>query len=145
MKFERIAVFYGRDVDTQVAMKVFKSLLTTAQFGIRKYSQQFYKIHGTRKGVEKAYAYGFCKAVKEELESNCRALCLIIPQEVEDKFKLTYSKTRKRTLSGVNYRRQDADDIKAVYNQGQNDGKEAAQEENFNKAYKKRADISALL
>lgn len=86
LKFEKVAHFYGLDTDVQVAIKVFKFLHDAIIQGIAKEKKKAVSIYGTSVGVEKAYALGFIVAVKRELQSNCRALALVIPKEVNDKY-----------------------------------------------------------
>lgn len=134
LKFVKVAKFYGRDIDTQIAIKVFKSLLSAAQTGIRKQSQNFYRLYGTKKGVERVYANGFLKAVRSELEANCRALVLVVPKEVEDKFELQYSgklKTIHARPVVVKDGTQQA--LHGVFNSGIEDGRNAAQRRKIHK------------
>lgn len=128
LKFVKVAKFYGRQTDVLVATKVFKSLLAVAQTGIRKASKRCYELHGTKKGVEKAYTLGFNNAVKTALEENCRALVLVIPQEVKDKYQKTYGnklKTISLNTKIVGYTRTHQT-LEDIYRQGENDGHNAA-------------------
>lgn len=134
-KFVKVATFYGREIDTVIAQKVFKSLVQTAQTGIRKHSQKYYRLYGTRKGVEKAYTQGFNKAVRQALEENCRALVLVIPQEVKDKYKRKYGSKLKtiKHNARISISTGTEQTIRDIYRQGMIDGRNAAQRRKLHK------------
>lgn len=123
LKFERVAVFYGLDTDVQVAIKVFKFLHDAIMQGIKKEKQKAMSLYRTSKGIEKAYALGFIRAVEEELQSNCRALALVIPEEVSNKYSETYKDLKTFNLNLSVKRNKLAEN---AFDKGYKDGKEVS-------------------
>lgn len=79
-------VFYGHKSDAQIAKEVFQFLYEMGgRFAIRTYNQARRDGKMT-KGLMNTYLIGFKDGIAEVLERQCRALMLVVPEDVESSF-----------------------------------------------------------
>lgn len=81
-KPEYIIKFYGYKQDVKVATKMFNVLCELIDRGIVKQKALAKRKHGTSKGVQNAYASSFIRAVNKALSEQCKALQLVISDQV---------------------------------------------------------------
>ena len=93
-------VFYGYENDANIAMDVFKMLVSVATKLSRKEYYDRKKQGYNTKGVMNAFLLGFCDGVKDVLDRQCSALMIIIPEKVEKEYaNMTLGwKRRKNTI-----------------------------------------------
>ena len=116
--------FVGRDTDRVAVLKLYDKLSMICQRGLAKEKARHRELYGTTRGVENDYCYGFIKAVREAMNEQCRALALVVPTEVTDKFHQMFphqSKSRQVTIR-----------MGASYRQGYADGKDATGQKRLN-------------
>lgn len=86
-------VFYGYEKDAEIAAMTFKMLFNFGNKASAKYYQkqrQEYIDCGRRfdgRGIKNAFLNGYLLGIKEVLEKQCTALVIIVPKEVEEKYK----------------------------------------------------------
>ena len=84
-------VFYGYENDAEIALNVFKMLISV---GTKLSQKEYYerKKNGlSTKGIMNAFLMGFCEGVKEVLDKQCTALMIVTPRKVEEDFKIMIS------------------------------------------------------
>ena len=114
--------FIGRKSDRKAALKTFEMLVSVCKTGIRKEKFRAKNKSGNAKGIESAYAAGFIKAVDEEMGKQCRALMLVVPEEVDEHIRKNYPNLRSEKIS-FKFRYSDKNLIENVTKQGYSDGK----------------------
>lgn len=90
-------VFYGYENDAEIALNVFKMLISV---GTRLSQKEYYerkKAGLSTKGVMNAFLLGFCEGVKEVLDRQCTALMIVTPKKVEEDFQAMISGDGWRT------------------------------------------------
>ena len=90
-------VFYGYENDAEIALNVFKMLISV---GTKLSQKEYYerKKNGlSTKGVMNAFLLGFCDGVKEVLDKQCTALMIVTPKKVEEDFQAMISGDGWRT------------------------------------------------
>ena len=125
------AIFWGRETDRVVALQMYEFLLCIATNGLLLTKREARKRHyKTLKGIEAAYTNGFIDAVWAQMGRQCTALCLVIPQSVEDKVNETYSKmgTIHREQPTMNWQAK-----KMAKTRGYHDGKIATERKRIGK------------
>lgn len=78
--------FYGFTEDIQICSEVFKSLYSIGNKLSEKAKREVRKEDGTAKGVKNSFCLGFVSGIRKELEKQCTALMVVVPQEVNDQF-----------------------------------------------------------
>lgn len=118
---EKKIFIMGRDTDRKTCLAMFNMFYPLIKKGIQEAKREAREKFGTTKDVEALYSIGYIKAIRQELEKQCRALALVIPQEVTEQFhkefdvKVTHTSIRYNANVG-NY----------AQNKGYNDGMEAS-------------------
>ena len=112
-----LVAFYGYEIDVDIALSTFGSLFKIGnKLALKVYYE--YKHDGRdTKGAMNTYLTGFMKGIAEKLDEQCKALMIITPKEVNEKY-AEYSKnfgTLDNTL------RQSFD--RELYERGRMDGK----------------------
>lgn len=79
--------FYGHRSDVEIAESVFNFIFKTGNRLSVKYYYECQKEGRPTRGVINEWLMGFCQGLRDELEKQCTALALIIPQDVEDSYK----------------------------------------------------------
>lgn len=113
-------IFYGYKEDAKIAVQVFTYLYEIGnKLALKKYYEEKKLGHST-KGVMNTYLIGFKDGIQSDLEKQCTALMIVIPQEVKDGF-TEMSKnfsTMKNTIKTLGH-------DNSIYNDGFTDGKNA--------------------
>ena len=110
--------FFGMKQDVEVAVEVFNHAYRYSHNRGIKILREYRKSGRSTHGVANSYWIGFCKGLKDTLDEQCKALMIVTPQEVEDKWK-EYSAGFKKGRGGI--RNGGNSDC---YEQGYREGKE---------------------
>lgn len=125
-KPEYIIKFYGYKQDVKVATKMFNVLCELIDRGIVKQKALAKRKHGTSKGVQNAYASSFIRAVNKALSEQCKALQLVISDQVVAKVNEMHPGIKDRTVRfKIEYYSEAA--ISDARKQGEIDGREATE------------------
>lgn len=85
-------VFYGYEVDAEIAAETFRFLYTT---GIKKATNYYNKLRNSVTkdgkyfngiGIKNCFLIGYLEGIKDELEKQCTALMIVIPQKVQEEY-----------------------------------------------------------
>jgi len=79
-------VFYGYQSDVLIARRVFVYLFTVGNSLARRYTKKERELYGSADGVYNSFCIGFVQGVKNELDKNCTALMLVVPEKVKNSF-----------------------------------------------------------
>lgn len=79
--------FIGHKTDAEVCKKVFEYAYKVARRGGQKEERRLRSETGSAKGVFNSFVSGFCVGIKEVLDEQCRALMIVVPDDVEQKLK----------------------------------------------------------
>ncbi len=94
-------VFYGYEKDAEIAAITFKMLFNVGNKEAAKYyqKQRMEYMSDCRyfdgRGIKNAFLNGYLLGIKEELERQCTALMIIIPKQVEEKYRDRTSKCHR--------------------------------------------------
>lgn len=80
-----IVNFIGYEADARVCVEVFNYAYKVSRSAAQKIERQYRKEGRSIHGVANSYWNGFCAGIKEVLDEQCRALMIVVPQEVEQK------------------------------------------------------------
>ena len=101
-------VFYGYEVDTEIAAETFKFLFNTGNKAATSYYNKL-RNNAVRDGeyfngmgIKNCFLVGYLEGIKEELEKQCTALMIVIPKEVEDEYTEKSKDFRKMQNRGLN-------------------------------------------
>lgn len=75
-------IVMGKAQDREVWQTMFETFFILIFNGIKEEKKKAKELYGHCRDVELAYARGFIQAINEELGQQCRALALVIPDEV---------------------------------------------------------------
>ena len=118
---EKKVYIMGRDTDRKTCLAMFNMFFPLIKKGIQEAKREAKEKFGTTKDVEALYSIGYIKAIRQELEKQCRALALVIPQEVTEQFNKEFDV--KVTHTRISY---NANVGNYAQNKGYNDGIEAS-------------------
>lgn len=109
--------FFGHEEDVRVAKEVFEYAYSFACRETRRICNEMRANHFKTNGITNSYALGFCRGLKEKLDSQSVALMVVTPPDVETEYKEMSKgfKTLKHKLAVHGY----AD---SVYKRGLEDG-----------------------
>jgi len=96
-------VVMGRKQDREVWQQMFETFFILIYKGAKEERAKAKELYGHVQDVETSYAMGFIRAIGEELGQQCRALALVIPDEVNLATHRRFphlGKGRSRTISG---------------------------------------------
>lgn len=79
--------FVGRKQDAQAACEVFKFAAAACLKNARKAERKARAEYGTARGVFPSYTQGFVAGIKRHLDEGCKALMIIVPEDVNDYYK----------------------------------------------------------
>jgi len=79
--------FIGYKTDAEVCVKVFNSAYRLSHNKGLKLEREARKTGLSTRGVANSYWIGFCNGLKEVLDEQCRALMIIVPDEVNKELK----------------------------------------------------------
>ena len=114
-------LFFGRDSDRKTAVGMWQMFAELIRQGIQRAKRRAMSEYGYTNTVESSYAMRYIQAIKEELGMQCRALALVIPEEVDNAVHKKFPKLTTKTLS---YRVNSAGTMAG--SMGYRDGKNAA-------------------
>ena len=93
----------GKKQDREVWEEMFNTFFILIYKGIKQAKREANEKYGHCREVELAYARGFIKAIHEELGAQCKALALIVPEDVNKATTERYphlTKERYRAIKG---------------------------------------------
>lgn len=114
--------FFGREANAKAAAEALKFIHKTLEAGIRRVCAD-HGLKSSERGAAfyyNAYALGFINGLKEAMAAQTKALCVVVPEDVNNKFTEKFPKLNQYRGKGMQYHHdQDA------YAQGQRDGRSA--------------------
>ena len=114
--------FFGREANSKAAAEALKFIHKTLEAGIRRVCAD-HGLKSSERGAAfyyNAYALGFINGLKEAMAAQTKALCVVVPEDVNNKFNEKFPKLNQYRGKGMQYHHdQDA------YAQGQRDGRSA--------------------
>ena len=114
--------FFGREANAKAAAEALKFIHKTLEAGIRRVCAD-HGLKSSERGAAfyyNAYALGFIKGLQEAMAAQTKALCVVVPEDVNNKFNEKFPKLNQYRGKGMQYHHdQDA------YAQGQRDGRSA--------------------
>lgn len=114
--------FFGREANAKAAAEALKFIHKTLEAGIRRVCAD-HGLKSSERGAAfyyNAYALGFIKGLQEAMAVQTKALCVVVPEDVNNKFNEKFPKLNQYRGKGMQYHHdQDA------YAQGQRDGRSA--------------------
>ena len=114
--------FFGREANAKAAAESLKFIHRTMEAGMRRICRE-HGLETTQKGAAywyNPYALGFINGLKEAMAAQTKALCVVIPEDVNNKFNEKFPKLNQYRGKGMQYHH-DRD----AYAQGQRDGRSA--------------------
>lgn len=114
--------FFGREANAKAAAESMKFIHKTLEAGIRRVCAE-HGLKSSERGAAyyyNAYALGFIMGLKEAMAAQTKALCIVVPQEVTDKFNEKFPSLKNYHSKGMQYHH-DHD----AYEQGHRDGHSA--------------------
>lgn len=111
--------FYGFEEDAKIAREVFISLYNIGVKLSNKMKREARKETGTASGVRNTFCLGFVDGIRAELEKQCTALMIVVPKEVDEKYKEQFTFTRTTSTS------MKVSSDREMYNKGFQEGRDA--------------------
>lgn len=114
--------FFGREANAKAAAEALKFIHKTLEAGIRRVCAD-HGLKSSERGAAfyyNAYALGFINGLKEAMAAQTKALCVVVPEDVNNKFNEKFPKLNQYRGKGMQYHH-DRD----AYAQGQRDGRSA--------------------
>lgn len=109
--------FLGYKTDAEVCVKVFNSAYRLSHNKGLKLEREARKAGRNTQGIANSYWIGFCNGLKEILDEQCRALMIIVPDEVDKEFKERAGGTYRGGMRNTGMRSEQ-------YMQGRQDGRD---------------------
>lgn len=91
--------FMGYEEDAVICKEVFLSMYSIGEKLSNKLKREIRKSKGTATGVKNTFCCGFVDGIKSELEKQCTALVLIVPEEVNEAFEAKMSNVKRKKVS----------------------------------------------
>ncbi len=113
--------FFGREGDVDACVEVFNYLYKVSHNQGLKLEREARKQGRSTRGVANTYWDGFMAGIKESLDKQCKALMIVTPQDVTDKFNERFSNAKKGTRFGQRHMGFD----RSAYTAGYQDGRSA--------------------
>lgn len=113
--------FFGREVDVDACCEVFNYLYRVSHNKGLKLEREARKQGRSTRGVANAYWNGFMAGLQKSLDKQCKALMIVTPQDVKDKFQDRFPKVGSGARFGQRLTGFDRD----AYETGYADGKSA--------------------
>lgn len=111
--------FVGRKQDAEAACEAFKFAAAACLKNARKAERKARAERGTARGVFPSYTKGFVDGIKRHLDEGCKALMIIVPEDVNGYYDSIVTPGKfYRSHSNAGFRRQD-------YENGKRDGYDA--------------------
>lgn len=112
-----IVNFLGYKTDVEVCVQVFNHAYKVSHNAGLRLERQYRKEGYSTRGVANSYYNGFCVGIKEVLDAQCRALMIIVPDEVD---KNLAERSQGRYRGGMRMRGYSSE----AYNDGKRDGRD---------------------
>ena len=115
--------FFGREADAKAAASAMTYINKVLEAGIRRICQE----HGLKSSERGAaeyynpYSLGFISGLGEAMAEQTKALCIVTPEDVKQKFGEKFPSLEKYRSKGMQYSELDLD----AYEKGHRDGKSA--------------------
>lgn len=109
--------FLGYKTDAEVCVKVFNSAYRLSHNKGLKLEREARKAGLSTRGVANSYWIGFCNGLKEVLDEQCRALMIIVPDEVDKELNERAGGTYRGGMRNTGMRSEQ-------YMQGRQDGRD---------------------
>ena len=99
--------FYGYEEDAAIAAMTFSFLFESGNKAANNYYQKRRKealqgnCYFNGRGIKNAFLAGYLQGIKESLEKQCTALMLVIPQQVEEKYRDRSNGFKKMQNNGL--------------------------------------------
>lgn len=105
---KKTLVFMGKETDLEAALTVYDKLLEALKAGLKAEVKRQKEEYGHANKVETSFSMGFISAVRETMGEQCRALALVVPEDVTAKLNeqfphLTKARSRKVAINGTAY------------------------------------------
>lgn len=113
--------FFGREGDVDACVEVFNYLYRVSHNKGLKLEREARKNGKNTHGVANTYWTGFIIGIKESLDKQCKALMIVTPQDVKDKFQEKFSNAKE----GKRFGSRNTGFDKRAYETGYMDGKSA--------------------
>jgi hypothetical protein len=88
-------VVMGKESDRDIFQKMFESFFIMIYKGIQAEKAKAKEMYGHARDVETSYAVGFIQAVGDAMGEQCRALALVVPEEVNEATRERFPHLRK--------------------------------------------------
>ena len=114
--------FFGREANAKAAAEALKFIHKTLEAGIRRVCAD-HGLKSSERGAAyyyNAYALGFINGLKEAMAAQTKALCVVVPEDVNNKFNEKFPKLNTYHGKGMQYHND-----REAYAQGQRDGRSA--------------------
>lgn len=111
-----IVSFVGYKTDVEVAVQVFNHAYKVSHNAGLRIERQYRKQGLSTRGVANSYWRGFCAGIKEVLDEQCKALMIIVPDEVN---KNADERSGGTYRGGMRFTGHDS----SVYSEGRSDGR----------------------
>lgn len=120
--------FFGREGDVDTCVDVFNYLYKTMRTNGCRQERIARKEGRSAHGVANCYWSGFMKGLNDELGAQSKALAIIVPEDVKDKFTKKFPRVGVNNRMGVRHTRYDKDAFDTGYTDGRNSMKKGALE-----------------
>lgn len=120
--------FFGREGDVDTCVSVFNYLYKTMRTNGCRQERIARKEGRSAHGVANCYWSGFMKGLKDELGAQSKALAIIVPEDVKDKFGEKFPKVGVANRMGVRHTGYDKDAYDSGYNDGRSSMRQGALE-----------------
>ena len=110
--------FFGREADAEACTASFNYLYRVCHNIGERFERQARKEGRSTKGVANSYYRGFMEGIRDALGEQSKALAIVTPEDVKDKFAERFPNLRKGT-GGMQNNGYDS----AAYHRGREDGK----------------------
>lgn len=112
--------FFGREGDVDTCVSVFNYLYKIMRTNGSRQERTARKEGRSARGVANCYWAGFMKGLKDELGAQSKALAIIIPEDVKDKFTEEFPLTKINKRMGVRHTGYDKGAFDTGYTDGRN-------------------------
>lgn len=120
--------FFGREGDVDTCVGVFNYLYKTMRTNGCRQERIARKEGRNAHGVANCYWAGFMRGLKDELGAQSKALAIIVPEDVKDKFTEKFPRTGVNSRMGVKHTGYDKGAFDTGYTDGRNSMKKGALE-----------------
>ena len=114
--------FFGREANAKAAAEALKFIHKTLEAGIRRVCAE-HGLKSSERGAAyyyNAYSLGFIRGLQETMAAQTKALCVVVPEDVNNKFNEKFPKLNTYRGKGMQYHHD-----REAYAQGQRDGRSA--------------------